>query len=123
MFLDSVLTGKIEKADMERVFKALEQKYKNNGKIKIYAEVKNMSISNISAEAMKSEFKMLFSNPKLIANIAKGVLVTNIEWMKLAYAFECGLLPTLEGKVFRLARKKRLWNGSKPINAKQNVWI
>ena len=116
------MTGKLKKL-YGAGFQSFGANYKNNGKIKIYAEVKNMSISNISAEAMKSEFKMLFSNPKLIANIAKGVLVTNIEWMKLHTHLNVVCFRHWKGKVFRLAKKKRLWNGSKPINAKQNVWI
>lgn len=94
------IDGKIEQSDMELAFNALADKTKNNEKIKIYAEVKDMSLGNITAEAMKTEFGMLFKNPKLIANLAKGVLVTDIEWIKKAFAVECALIPTLTGKSF-----------------------
>ena len=78
------IDGKIEKADMELAFNELESKLKNNGKIKIYAEVVDLNLGKISAEAIKSEFKALLKNPLIIANISKGVLVTDIEWVKTA---------------------------------------
>lgn len=65
-----------------------------------YETQTNLSPGNITAEAMKTEFEILLKNPKLIANLAKGVVVTDIKWVKKAFAVESALIPTLEGKSF-----------------------
>ena len=99
--------GGINKADIERFYDTLESKMQNNEKVKIYAEVKSLSLGDISWDAIKEETRRLFNRPGILANLAKAVVVTDKPWVKSEFAVECALLPTLEGTSFSFGEEDK----------------
>ena len=94
------LDGGIDKDEMARWYDQHEVRIASGEKLMLYAEIKNMSLGDVSWEAIKEEMRRLKKYPMFIANISKAVLVTDIEWLKKEFAVECALIPTLEGKSF-----------------------
>lgn len=92
--------GKVEKADMEMVFDEIERKTADGQRLKVYAEIRNMSIGDLTQEAMKEEVRRLFKHPRMLVDFNKAVVVTDIGWIRKAFDIECALIPTLTGKSF-----------------------
>ena len=104
------LDGKFDAADVKRIFAGLTEKVEGKGKFKLYYEVKNLDLSEISQEMFGEEFKFLYKNPSVIANMEKAALVTDVEWLKKIVAVEFALLPTLTGKSFSFNQKDEAMN-------------
>jgi len=101
------IDGKIDKADMERVFDVIEQKLEDSGQLNFYAEVKSLNVAEVSPDAIFEELRRLIRHPSTLVNIRKGVLVTDIPWLRRAFEVECSLLPTLTGKSFSFGEEKQ----------------
>jgi len=99
--------GGIDKADMERFYDALESKMVNDKKVKIYAEVRSISLGDITWQAIKEETKRILKHPAILANLAKAVVVTDLPWVKTEFAVECALIPTLEGTSFSFGEEDK----------------
>ena len=99
--------GGIDKADMERFYDALESKMVDNKKVKVYAEVKSISLTGITWEAIKEESRRIWNHPAILANLAKAVVVTDQPWVKKEFAVECALVPTLEGTSFSFGEEDK----------------
>lgn len=99
--------GKIEKADLDRVFDLLVEKAGESEKVKFYAEIGNFGIGDLSAGAFKEDIRFWFRHPGILPNINKVVLVTDSKWIGKAFDIECLLIPTLDGKRFSLAGKEK----------------
>jgi hypothetical protein len=99
--------GGIHEDDMQRFYDALEAKMVDNKKVMVYAEVKSISLGDITWEAIKEETKRLLNHPAILANLAKAVVVTDQSWVKSEFALECALLPTLEGKSFSFGEEDK----------------
>jgi hypothetical protein len=92
---------------MERFYDALETKMRNDEKVKVYAEVKSLSLGDITWEAIKEETRRLLNHPAILANLAKVVVVTDEPWVKREFAVECALMPTLEGTSFSFGEEDK----------------
>ena len=101
------IDGKIEKTDMETVFDKLEEKTDSSGQVNFYAEVKSLHVSEVSTDALVEELRRLIRHPSTLINIRKGVLVTDIPWLKKAFEVECALIPTLTGKTFSFGEEEK----------------
>ena len=99
------INGKFDAADVKRVFGALAEKVKGNNKFQLYYEVGNLDLSGISKDMIGEEFKYLYKNPAIVANMEKAALVTDVGWLKKVASVEFALIPTLEGKTFSFERK------------------
>src|SRR5688500_7315440 len=99
--------GGIDRADMERFYDALESKMENNKKVMVYAEVKSLSLGNVTWDAIKEETRRLLNHPAILANLAKAVVVTDLPWVKREFAVETALLPTLQGKSFSFGEEDK----------------
>lgn len=101
------IDGKIEKTDLQHVFSSLENKVKNNGKVKFYAEIKNFGAGDLKAEILKEDIKFWLEHPLIIANIEKAVVVSDSDWIKTMFDVECALIPTLEGESFSIGEEEK----------------
>jgi SpoIIAA-like len=99
--------GGIDKADMERFYDALESKMVNDKKVMVYAEIKSLSLGDITWDAIKEETRRVLNHPAILANLAKAVVVTDLPWVKREFALECALLPTLEGTSFSFGEEDK----------------
>ena len=99
------LNGKFDAQDVKNIFTRLAEKIKGKGKFKLYYEINNLDLSNVSREMIGVEFKFLYKNPTFIANMEKAALITDLEWLKKIAAVEFALIPTLTGKTFSFAEK------------------
>ena len=101
------IDGKIEKADMEMVFDRVERKMETSGQLNFYAEVKSLNVADVAPDALVEELRRLIRHPSMLVNIRKGVLVTDIPWLKKAFEVECALIPTLEGASFSFGEEEQ----------------
>ena len=101
------IDGKIEKTDLQHVFSSLENKVKNNGKVKFYAEIKNFGAGDLTTEILKEDIKFWLEHPLIIPNIEKAVVVTDSDWIKTMFDVECALIPTLEGESFSFGEEEK----------------
>lgn len=97
--------GKIEKSDLQNVFKLIEDKSESNGKMKFYMEIKDFGIQDLTADAIKEDLKFWFKHPGILPNFEKVALVTDKKWVEKIFEIECALIPTLEGKSFSTEEK------------------
>ena len=98
--------GRIEAADIERVFNAVKAAADRNGKVKMYAEVRDFNLGDVSREAWKEDIRLWLRNPGIIPQIGKAALVTDAQWIRTAFDIECALIPTLTGKGFSFDEKE-----------------
>ncbi len=101
------LDGGIDKEEMTRCYDEIEKKVIPGEKFMLYAEVRNMSLGDVTWEAIKEEIRRLIKNPSFLVNISKAVIVTDIEWLKKEFAVESALIPTFEGKTFSFGEEDK----------------
>jgi hypothetical protein len=101
------LDGGIDKEEMARCYDEIEKKISPGEKFMLYAEVKNMSLRDVTWEAIKEEVRRLIKNPTFLVNISKAVIVTDIEWLRKEWAIESALIPTLEGASFSFGEEAK----------------
>ena len=99
------LDGKLELGDIRRVLDELDERMKNRQRIRLYYEIEDMNFGDISLKMIEEEFRWLFRHPGFIPQMEKAVLVTDIGWLRNAFAVEAALIPTLTGKSFSLDEK------------------
>jgi hypothetical protein len=100
--------GGINRSDMKVFYDALESKMAdNNKKVKVYAEVKSISLGDVTWDAIKEETRRLLDHPAILPNIVKAVVVTDIPWVRSEFAVECALIPTLEGTSFSFGEEDK----------------
>lgn len=104
------IDGKFDAQDVKGIFDALTEKVKGKNKFKLYYEISNLDLSNVSREMIEVEFKYLYKNPAIIANMEKVALVSDVEWLKKVAAVEFALIPMLEGKTFSFDQKEAAMN-------------
>ena len=101
------LDGGVDKSEMERCYDDIEAKMVPGEKYMLYAEVKSISLRDVTWEAIKEEFRRIIKNPSILTNLSKAVLVTDIDWIKKEFAVECALMPTLEGASFSFGEEDK----------------
>jgi len=101
------LDGGINQSEMARCYDEIEAKMAPGQKYMLYAEVKSISLRDVTWEAIKEEFRRIIKNPSILTNISKAVLVTDIPWIKTEFAVECALIPTLEGASFSFGEEAK----------------
>lgn len=102
--------GKLERADIERVFAELDRRLSSGEKIRIYAEVH--SLSGISLEALWEDVRLGIQRWSAIAKIEKAALVTDLEWVRKAAVWEDRVLRGLHMRTFPLSGR-----------AEAQVWV
>ena len=97
--------GKFDANDVKGVFEGLAEKVEGKGKFKLYYEIRDLDLSGVSKDMFVEEFKYLYKNPAIIANMEKAAVVTDVEWLKKVVRAEFALIPTLTGKIFSYGEK------------------
>lgn len=99
--------GEIEKADIRRVWKELEEKLEANGKLRFYAEGGNFRLTDISPDALVEDFRQWLKNPGSITKMERAALVTDQKWLRTLADVEFSLIPTMSGGTFSTAEKEQ----------------
>ncbi len=97
--------GRVEKTDVQEIYRLLEERSAEQGKIKFYAEIEHFGFDDFSMDALKEDIRLFLKHPGLVPNIAKVALVTDSRLIGKAFDLECALIPTLEGESFSLNKK------------------
>ncbi|MCB1023382.1 MAG: STAS/SEC14 domain-containing protein, partial [Acidobacteria bacterium] len=97
--------GKLDRADVKRIFDSFEKSLREKEDIKIYMEIENTNLGDISAGAYKEDIKFWLRHPALLPYFRKAALVTDSAWIERIFAIECALIPTLEGEGFPFEEK------------------
>jgi hypothetical protein len=95
------ISGKIEKADMEKMIKQAEVKFAQNEKLGIYVELE--SFEGISFEALIQDLKFALPN---IKRFHKKAVVSRREWLGKIAEISDRVLPGIEIRHFPLAQKE-----------------
>lgn len=95
--------GKVDAADVERVFEKLDKTLASGDLIRVYAEVH--SLAGMSLEGVWTDLRLGTSHMTTLRRITKAALVTDIEWIRRAANLQ-GLLPVgPEIRIFSLAEQ------------------
>jgi len=94
------ISGKLEKADIDKMTKAIEEKLTVHGKINIYAEIE--SLEGISLDALVADVKFAFPH---LRDFHKKAIVSEKHWIEKLVAIGDKLFPSAEVRHFSFAQK------------------
>lgn len=94
------MSGKMEKADIEEITKAIEEKLTVHDKVNIYAEIE--SFEGISLEALVAD--MTFAFPHL-HDFNKKAVVSEKHWIEQLVSIGDKLFPSVEVRHFSFDQK------------------
>ena len=94
------LSGKMEKADIEKTSKAIEEKLTVHEKVNIYAEIE--SFDGISFEALVADIKFAFPH---LRDFEKKAVVSEKHWIERLVVIGDKLFPSVEVRHFSFDEK------------------
>lgn len=94
------ISGKMEKADIEKTAKAIEEKLTVHDKVNIYAEIE--SFEGISLEALVADIKFAFPH---LRDFEKKAVVSEKHWIERLVAIRDKLFPSVEVRHFSFEQK------------------
>lgn len=101
--------GKLDGADIDRAFAAMDQRLAASGKIRVYAEV--VSLAGMRANAVWEDFRKSLAHWDVLPRIEKVALVTDIEWLRRAARLEDRIFRRMEMEAYTLDERDdaRAW--------------
>ena len=94
------ISGKMEKADIDKVTTAIEAKLKVHGKVNIYAEIE--SFAGISLDALVADIKFAFPH---LRDFDKKAIVSEKHWVERLVTISDRLFPSAEVRHFSFDQK------------------
>ena len=94
------ISGKLEKADIDKTTKAIEEKLTVHGKVNIYAEIE--SFKGISLDALVADVKFAFPH---LRDFHKKAIVSEKHWIEKLVAISDKLFPSAEVRHFTFDQK------------------
>jgi hypothetical protein len=82
-----------------------EEKLRDFPRIKLFYEVRDLDLRDITFDLIYEEFSFLFRHPHIITNIEKAALVSDQGWLRKMFAVEMALIPTIEAEAFPVSEK------------------
>lgn len=99
--------GRIDKADIDRIYSELARVTKDGGKVRMYIETGDFHLTDVSKEAMWEDLSSAFKHPRVVSRIEKIALVSDQVWVKGMMDIELALIPTMSGANFMPHQKER----------------
>ena len=96
------IDGRIERADLDRVVKLIEQRLATEDKLRIYAEVNNWSGMSLSAFIEDLKFSL-----KHLNDFEKEAIVSDQKWLEVLAALGNTIFSGVEVKHFTSSDKDR----------------
>jgi hypothetical protein len=96
------INGKIEKADMEKITRDIDEKLKSQEKLRIYVELE--SFGGISFEAFIEDIKLGFSH---LREFEKKAVVSDKAWVARLADWGGQLIPSMEVKHFTFEEREK----------------
>jgi hypothetical protein len=94
------ISGKLEKADIDKTTKAIEEKLTIHGKVNIYAEIE--SFKGMSLDALVADVKFAFPH---LRDFHKKAIVSEKHWIEKLVAISDKLFPSAEVRHFSFDQK------------------
>ncbi len=94
------ISGKMEKADIDKTAKAIEEKLAVHDKVNIYAEIE--SFEGISLEALIADIRFAFPH---LRDFEKKAIVSEKHWIESLVAIGDKLFPSADVRHFSFDRK------------------
>ena len=103
------VTGKIERADLSRLFEEVDRKTASGASVRVYAEVGDLSFFNLIG--VSQDLKSWALRKDLANHVTKAAVVTDSALVKQGMQYTNKLPDSLEIKLFPTAEKEqaRLW--------------
>ncbi len=101
--------GRVESADIDRVFEEIDVRLATGEKFRVYLEVP--SISGISLDALLKDIRLGLQRLDVLRRIEKAALVTDNQWLRMAAKIDDRVLRGVHVRVFRMAQQveARTW--------------
>ena len=96
------INGKIEKTDMEKITREMEEKLKSQEKLRIYVELQ--SFGGISFEAFIEDIKLGFSH---LREFERKAVVSDKTWVAKLADWGGQLIPSMEVKHFTFEERDK----------------
>jgi len=94
------INGRFTAEDVARVFRQISSKFEDFPRIRLFYEVTDFDIRDVTFDIISEEFAYLFNHPGLMASLEKAVMVTDQSWLRKIFTVEMALIPTITGKAF-----------------------
>lgn len=101
--------GRLDAADIERVFGEIDRTLATQDKIRVYGEVH--SLAGMTMDALWRDLRLSVNHLGALSRVEKVALVTDIGWLKSAAGLENRMFGNMEIRVFSLAEQleARTW--------------
>lgn len=100
--------GKLDTADVERVFQEVDRTLATSDRIRVYAEVH--SLSGLTLNAVWTDLRLTADHLKSISRIEKAALVTDIGWLRTAAGLENRMFGNIQIRVFSIGEQMEARN-------------
>lgn len=94
------INGRFTADDVNRVFRQISSKLEDFPRIRLFYEVADFDIRDVTFEMISDEFAYLFSHPGMMTSLEKAVMVSDQGWLRKIFTVEMALIPTITGKAF-----------------------
>ncbi len=94
------ITGEFTAAQIKDALDLAEAKLNAFPRIKLFYEVRDLDLRDITFDVIYEEFSFLFRHPHVLADIEKAVLVSDQTWLRKLFSVEMALVPTIEAEAF-----------------------
>jgi len=101
------VSGRIEKADVDRAIAAVEAALATHERIALFAEA---SIAGISPEGLWADLSYGLGKLRELHRFSRTAVVTEQDWVRRITQAEGALLPGLEMRVFTQSERESAWS-------------
>ncbi|MDP9349459.1 MAG: STAS/SEC14 domain-containing protein [Gemmatimonadota bacterium] len=97
------LDGDVDAADVDRIFKAVDEKLSRHERLRVYAEVHQLSA--VTPQALWRDLELSATRLSVLSRTERVALVTDLQWLRQALTLPNPLLSGIQLRVFSLSEQ------------------
>ncbi len=97
------LDGDVDAADVDRIFKAVDEKLSGHERLRVYAEVHQLSA--VTPQALWRDLELSATRLSVLSRTERVALVTDLQWLRQALTLPNPLLSGIQLRVFSLSEQ------------------
>jgi hypothetical protein len=97
------LDGQVDAADVDRIFKEVDAQLSRHERIRVYAEVHQLS--GVTPQALWRDVELSATRLSVLSRTERVALVTDLQWLRQALALPNPMLSGIQLRVFALSEQ------------------
>ncbi len=97
------LDGDVDAADVDRIFKVVDEKLSRHERLRVYAEVHQLSA--VTPQALWRDLELSATRLSVLSRTERVALVTDLQWLRQALTLPNPLLSGIQLRVFSLSEQ------------------